>query len=166
VTERRVWIMSESDPALPDEEALSALLAASPHTGYNQEYPASSVPERIRQFHQLLGDLPIESTGAFLLYREPGADATRCVPLGQTLVVGRTPKNERNPAGSDLAFDDHAMSRTHFQIECADGLYVLRDLESHNGTYLNNEPEPISVVVLKAGDIILAGNVVFAFTGE
>ena len=57
------------------------------------------------------------------------------------------------------------MSRRHFEIKLTDGFYVLRDLESRNGTYVNDEPQRIREHVLKAGDIILAGGVIFVVTG-
>ena len=58
------------------------------------------------------------------------------------------------------------MSRRHFEIVRADGFYILRDLNSRNGTYLNNESERINERALKAGDLILAGRTLFAFTGN
>ena len=109
--------------------------------------------------------LPAKPDGVALLYQEPGTASVQCHPLGENLVVGRSRKNERNPAGCDLAFEDEQMSRRHFEIKLTDGFYVLRDLESRNGTYVNDDPQRIREHVLKAGDIILAGGVIFVFTG-
>ena len=156
--------MSESLSSLSDD-ALSALIGESPATICRLDFLTEDVWERIRTFSELHGSLPIKPTGAALLYREPGATCARYAPLGPMLVVGRTPKSERHPAGSDLALDAQTMSRTHFEIRYADGFYLLRDLDSQNGTYMNDDAERVRESVLKAGDTILAGEVIFVFTG-
>ena len=58
------------------------------------------------------------------------------------------------------------MSREHFKITLTDGFYVLKDLDSLNGTFVNDEPHAIKEnVILIAGTAIHAGDVVFVFTG-
>lgn len=156
--------MSESPSSLSDD-SLSALIGESRATIRKLDFLTERVWERIRTFSELHGSLSIKPTGAALLYQEPGAACARYAPLGLVLVIGRTPKSERHPAGSDLAFDAQTMSRTHFEIRYADGFYLLRDLDSQNGTYINDDVERVRESVLKAGDIILAGEVIFVFTG-
>ena len=53
------------------------------------------------------------------------------IPLeSHRLVVGRA-------AEADLTLDDHAVSSEHFAIEVRGHEVFVRDLSSHNGTYLN-----------------------------
>lgn len=156
--------MNESPAALSDE-ALSRLLFDSHVTTRCAAGATDAVLGRLRRFSQFYGSLGNKPDGAALLCQEPGTGAVQCHPLGPNLVVGRSGKGERNPAGCDLAFADDQMSRRHFEIQLADGFYILRDLESRNGTYVNDDPRRIREHVLKAGDIILAGGVIFVFSG-
>ena len=113
----------------------------------------------------MYGDLESKPEGVALLFRESATAPVRFQPIGRNLVVGRLPKGDSNAAGCDLALEDDRMSRRHFEIALADGLYLLRDLESRNGTYVNGDPTRIREIALKDGDLISAGGVVFAFTG-
>ena len=54
------------------------------------------------------------------------------------------------------------MSRRHFQIVTEGGGYILRDLGSKNGTFLNGE-KVWKETELKSGDIIKAGTEEFEF---
>ena len=57
------------------------------------------------------------------------------------------------------------MSRTHFEVVPEkDGLYVVRDLGSTNGVYINGSRTSEDPLV--AGTEIRAGNTMFFFTGE
>ncbi len=76
--------------------------------------------------------------------------------LSQTkiLTVGRQP-------GVHLLIDEATVSRRHAEIGCANGQYVLQDLGSSNGTFVNDVPlEPASTYVLKANDIVRFGKTV------
>jgi DNA-binding NtrC family response regulator len=63
------------------------------------------------------------------------------------------------PLGSDpaagLRLTDRGVSRRHAVIEYADGEYVLKDLGSTNGTYVNGRR--IQTILLVAGDLIGIG---------
>src|SRR5437660_4792188 len=71
---------------------------------------------------------------------------------GETVSIGRTPK-----ASNPLA--DNFMSGAHFAVECDANGCRLRDLNSRNGTKLNNEL--VTEAVLKNGDQIHAGRTDF-----
>jgi type II secretory ATPase GspE/PulE/Tfp pilus assembly ATPase PilB-like protein len=58
-------------------------------------------------------------------------------------------------AGCDIVLDEKLASRTHCQIERVGSDYVLRDLESRNGTRVNGEL--ISSHVLATNDVISIG---------
>ena len=157
--------MTESLSSLTDSE-LSSLIAESSATIQITSTPTREVFDRISQFNRLLGAVAGKPTGKALLYRVPGSGEVRFETLCERMVVGRLRKSERNPAGCDLAFPELSeMSRKHFEIVLTDGFFVVRDLGSQNGTYINNQPTRIRAEVLKAGDIIVAGGVDFAYTG-
>ena len=119
----------------------------------------------MRRFISLYAQLSTKPKGAALLYQDLESPTAHYCELDRELIVGRLSRSERHPEGSHLAVVDAQMSRTHFVISLADNFYIVRDLQSRNGTYLNNEPGRIEERVLKAGDVILAGASLFVFTG-
>lgn len=72
---------------------------------------------------------------------------------GQVVRVGRTDK-------SDFATQDTYMSGLHFAVECGDESCRLHDLNSRNGTLLNDQSVQGSAV-LRDGDRIFAGQTNF-----
>lgn len=61
-------------------------------------------------------------------------------------------KRENN----DLIIDDKTVSRTHFEIIQTEDSYLLKDLESTNGTYINDLR--VKEAYLSPGDVIQIGN--------
>lgn len=62
--------------------------------------------------------------------------------------------------GVDLSIEHPSMSRRHAEISYVNGQYVLRDLASTNGTFLNDKRvEPGSVHRLRANDALRFGQV-------
>ncbi|MCS7047611.1 MAG: GGDEF domain-containing protein [Gemmataceae bacterium] len=83
----------------------------------------------------------------------PGMGTRYC--LGDTpLVIGRG--ND-----CDILINDHSVSRRHARIQPgADGYYAV-DLQSTNGTYVNDVPA--SMCKLKDGDYLRIGNCIYRF---
>lgn len=77
-------------------------------------------------------------------------DGVDTFPLRQTVItIGRRPDNH-------LSIDDPRVSRTHAQIRATRGRYVLFDLNSTGGTFVNGQR--VTHQALKPGDVIsLAG---------
>ncbi len=73
------------------------------------------------------------------------------------MLIGRTGK-------SDIFIDDSSVSREHALIERKDGRYILEDLKSTNGTFINGEF--VDLRVLSHGDKIRIGNTVLQFIVE
>jgi ABC-2 type transport system ATP-binding protein len=71
-------------------------------------------------------------TGAELRVIE-GPDAGQRVELSQGLVVGR------DHGSADFVLEDDQVSRRHVQVAVEDGVAVLQDLGSTNGTYLDGQ---------------------------
>ncbi len=64
--------------------------------------------------------------------------------------------------GNDIAVEDHEASRRHAEIRKHNDTFVLTDLDSSNGTFLNNGR--ISEVELKSGDRIQIGRTLFLYS--
>jgi diguanylate cyclase (GGDEF)-like protein len=61
----------------------------------------------------------------------------------------------------DIRINDHSVSRRHARIQPgSDGFYAL-DLQSTNGTYVNNEPAKMRQ--LKDGDYLRVGNCIYRY---
>lgn len=63
--------------------------------------------------------------------------------------------------GSDIIINDPEVSRKHCAIDIYENKFVIRDLESTNGTYLNDTR--IKEDLLKEGDRIRIGNTLLTF---
>jgi diguanylate cyclase (GGDEF)-like protein len=84
-----------------------------------------------------------------------GDDLGRRVPLGsEPTVIGRSSK-------CDVQLDQESVSRNHARISRQRAHYVIRDLGSTNGTYVNDEL--VDEVVLRDGDQLKIGRTIFKF---
>jgi NADPH-dependent 2,4-dienoyl-CoA reductase/sulfur reductase-like enzyme len=80
-------------------------------------------------------------------YIAPRSAETRLSPTG-VLTIGREPN-------ASLLINHYAVSRRHAEITYANGHYLLRDLGSRNGTFLNDiRLEPYKVHILNPHDQI------------
>jgi pSer/pThr/pTyr-binding forkhead associated (FHA) protein len=85
---------------------------------------------------------------ARLVARRPSEGGEARLDGRALVVVGRSPS-------SDLQLRDRAVSRRHCEIAPEAGEYVLRDLGSNNGTFLNGRP--VRSASLRDGDVIRVG---------
>ncbi len=77
-----------------------------------------------------------------------GESVTRLMPEGR-ITLGRAPAN-------DIVLHDERASRVHAEVVAADGGWIVRDLESRNGTTVNGDAIA-TVRRLAAGDVIQIG---------
>src|SRR3954453_22396073 len=77
-----------------------------------------------------LGDIP-EGAGLLVVTRGPNA-GSRLALTKPVTTIGRHPD-------SDIFLDDITVSRRHAEIQRAGAGFVVRDVGSLNGTYLNRE---------------------------
>lgn len=101
-----------------------------------------------------------EPPALLIVYRPSAADADPVdqeIPLlGDTFSIGRAEEN-------DLALvHDRRVSRQHAEIRRQDGVWVLHDLNSTNGTFVN-ERRLAEPWLLRDGDTIRIGVTTFAF---
>jgi hypothetical protein len=91
--------------------------------------------------------------GAFLI-----VDGTRLFPLELPVVnIGRRPDNQ-------LVIDDARISRTHAQLRLVGGQYVIFDLDSSGGTWVNGKP--VRQQRLRPGDVILLSGLPLVYGQE
>ena len=79
-------------------------------------------------------------------------------PIDEAISLGRHGDN-------DIVIKDPYISKEHFQIVEDEGKYYLEDLNSSNGTYLN-EDMVLDVAKLMNGDIIRIGQIEFLFVNR
>lgn len=66
-------------------------------------------------------------------------------------------------ADCEICLQDQAVSGKHASLSYKDGKFVLTDLDSTNGTYVNDFAEAVARVELKDGDVIRAGETSLKF---
>ncbi len=76
------------------------------------------------------------------------------LPGNRPAIIGRAPE-------ADIVIADEKASRFHAEIRFWDGEYVVKDLRSRNGTFVNGTQ--ISVTVLQPGDTIRIGAIHMVF---
>lgn len=86
---------------------------------------------------------------------------TRGTQSGRRLTIVQWPATIGRDASSVIPIDDHRVSRYHARIKKRDQLYILEDLQSKNGTWLNGDK--VSNSVINSGDKILIGDTEIVF---
>jgi pSer/pThr/pTyr-binding forkhead associated (FHA) protein len=84
-----------------------------------------------------------------LILLQKNGSAKQINVLGTPYVIGRADS-------SDLVLDNPLVSRSHAVFETLGNNMTIRDLQSHNGTYVNGERR--DVVALNSGDEIKIGS--------
>ena len=87
-----------------------------------------------------------------LVVLEPTAQRGRTFPLGAEVTVGRA-------AGCQITLDDTYASQIHARVFQRDGQYLVEDLGSTNGTYLNRH-KVAGPMLVHTGDRLQIGNTV------
>ena len=67
------------------------------------------------------------------LIPQSGPMAGQRIPVGQNIILGRT-------ATDGCVVEDSAASRKHVEITAREGAYFWEDLDSTNGTFINDKP--------------------------
>ncbi|MEM9906575.1 MAG: FHA domain-containing protein [Cyanobacteria bacterium P01_D01_bin.44] len=92
----------------------------------------------------------------YLVSNLPTGQSQRFVAKNGTWAMGRDPRQ------SDLVIPDKRLSRCHAAIQYGKDGFLISDLESTNGTYVNGELVR-RVYTLKDGDRVRLGRVTFHF---
>ena len=92
---------------------------------------------------------------ARLIDEAGGSKEAREIPLSdQEVLIGRDPD-------ATICLNNRAVSRRHCVVRREDGRFVVHDLGSHNGTFVNNVQ--ITEHVLQHGDVIAVSGYSFIF---
>lgn len=106
--------------------------------------------------------LPSEQLEAVLVHHP---DAGAHLQLAETPLSQTTPLSIGRQAGAHLLIDEASISRRHAIINYINKQYMLQELGSTNGTFVNNEPiELARPYILQPNDLLRIGNsVTFRF---
>ncbi len=91
-----------------------------------------------------------------LVVLEPTDQSGRAYPLAAEVTVGRA-------AGCQITLDDTFASQIHARVFQRDGQYLVEDLGSTNGTYLNRH-KVSGPMLIHRGDRLQIGNTVMELT--
>jgi diguanylate cyclase (GGDEF)-like protein len=99
---------------------------------------------------------PVSQANACLVHIYPtGANIGRRYALAQAQInLGRGEE-------CDIRITDHSVSRRHARIECSPSGILLSDLDSTNGTFVNDRS--ITSTVLQDGDYVRVGNCIYRY---
>lgn len=103
----------------------------------------------------------ISVSGAFILptlhvLQGPDKGRTYDTP-SEPAIIGRS--------SDQIQLTDNSASRRHAEIRPANGTWMLEDLNSSNGTYLNGQ-RIVAAAELKHGDQIKVGSTLLVFSGQ
>lgn len=97
---------------------------------------------------------------AFYIIIETGPDAGRRFDLrGGSIVIGRDPTN-------DIVLDDIEVSRKHARLIAQSGGYVIEDMGSTNGTYVDEERIRAMLPLRPGTRVRLGENITFMYEAE
>jgi pSer/pThr/pTyr-binding forkhead associated (FHA) protein len=110
----------------------------------------------------LLSDGPLKPVGDGILHLFIVSSGRHLdVHVNRELTIGRRDKNNQSIPDIDFADDDgyeKGVSRKHAALAIRQGEYVLKDLGSSNGTFVNHSPlVPHEYILLQHGDKITFG---------
>ena len=83
--------------------------------------------------------------------------------LGKRFVLQKDVTNIGRDRDNDIVLDSDSVSRRHAKIEHRDGHFHVVDLDSTNGTFINDEAEPATVSQMRRGDQLKIGDTIFKY---
>lgn len=149
-------------PAAPQAAAGAPQAPAQPQQGWPQtpqtpapqaQFPPAPVPQQSSAAGGAAGAPPV--------YGDRSPTTFHQLSLGRVMRIGRALENE-------LVVSDLQVSRLHAEFTAMpDGRFEIRDLGSHNGTYVNGQPIAKSgTVLLSPDDVVGVGHSAFRLVGD
>jgi len=121
-----------------------------------------AIPSGMRMAAPSLLPSPPSGGVALAVPAPPGSSGSLHVRGGSSVDLGDVTRIGRRP-DSELVVADPLVSGTHAEVRSIDGVYVLADAGSRNGTFLNDaqvmEPMPLS-----EGDVVRVGDTEIVFS--
>ncbi|MGW9439047.1 FHA domain-containing protein [Streptomyces sp. NPDC055607] len=129
---------------------------APPQQNWQQQPAQPQVPHQQGPGH----GHPGAAAGASSAYSDRSPTTFHELSLGRVMRIGRALENE-------LVVSDLQVSRNHAEFHATpDGRFEIRDLGSHNGTYVNGQPIPKGgTALLGPQDIVGVGHSTFRIVG-
>lgn len=142
------WAPQQPQQAAPQQQA--------PQQAWQQQAPPA---QQQPHFPQQQG--PGQGAGAPPVYGDRSPTTFHQMALGRVMRIGRALENE-------LVVSDLQVSRHHAEFHATpDGRMEIRDLGSHNGTYVNGMPVAKGgTAVLGPNDIVGVGHSTFRIVGD
>ncbi len=138
-------------------------------TGYQGSPPAVTVKTRLES------DVPREGTGTATSRRSVMLADKRKAPVvgwfvaltgpqqGEDFRIREGPNTIGSASDADIVLRDSAISGKHASLRYKDQKFTITDLDSTNGTFLNDRADPIAREELKDNDTIRIGDVTLKF---
>ncbi|MGP3921896.1 FHA domain-containing protein [Streptomyces sp. 8N616] len=133
--------------------------APAPHIP-QQQAPAAHIPHQAGAHHQHSVN-PLQGGGVPQGPGDRGPTGFHQLAVGRVMGIGRALDNE-------LVVSDLQVSRHHAEFQSTpDGRFEIRDLGSHNGTYVNGQPLPKSgSALIGPNDTVGVGHSTFRVVGD
>ncbi|MFH9721346.1 FHA domain-containing protein [Streptomyces sp. NPDC017254] len=150
--EQAEWITHQAPPQHQAPQQPNWQQPAPPHVP--RQAPQQQVP------HQQGHGRPGAPAGASSAYADRSPTTFHQLALGHVMRIGRALENE-------LVVSDLQVSRHHAEFHATpDGRFEIRDLGSHNGTYVNGQPiTKGGTALLGPQDIVGVGHSTFRLVG-
>jgi hypothetical protein len=144
-------------------------------TGYQPGSPAVTVKTRLDPEVSREGAASREATATGTTRRTVVLSDKRKPPVvgwfvaltgqqkGEDFRVREGPNVIGSASDADIVLRDTAISGKHASLRYKDQKFTITDLDSTNGTYLNDRADPIAREELKDGDVIRVGEVTLKF---
>jgi ABC-type multidrug transport system ATPase subunit/pSer/pThr/pTyr-binding forkhead associated (FHA) protein len=133
-----------------------------PQPGWQQPQQAAAFPQQqAGPADQYVQKTPGGGAGAPPVYGDRSPTTFHQFALGRVMRIGRALENE-------LVVSDLQVSRHHAEFHATpDGRFEIRDLGSHNGTYVNGQPiAKGGSALLGPSDIVGVGHSTFRIVGD
>src|ERR1700722_17004728 len=143
-------------------------------TGYQPGPPAVTVTTRLESDGSPQG-APREATPHATTRRTVFVSDKRKSPVvgwfvaltgqqkGEDFRIREGPNTIGSEPDADIVLHDSAIAGKHASLRYKDQKFTITDLDSTNGTFLNDRPDPIAREELKDNDIIRMGEVTLKF---
>ncbi|MGW3558420.1 FHA domain-containing protein [Streptomyces sp. NPDC000963] len=151
--EQAEWVTHQAPHQAPQHQPPHQ---APPQQNWQQQPAQPQVPHQQGPGH----GHPGAAAGASSAYSDRSPTTFHELSLGRVMRIGRALENE-------LVVSDLQVSRNHAEFHATpDGRFEIRDLGSHNGTYVNGQPIPKGgTALLGPQDIVGVGHSTFRIVG-
>ncbi|MFF9911258.1 FHA domain-containing protein [Streptomyces sp. NPDC013457] len=144
------WATHQAPPQQGQNQAPQQAWPQQAPQGQHQQYPQQHLPHQqggpVEQLAQKVPGQGGGAAGAPPVYGDRSPTTFHQLALGHVMRIGRALENE-------LVVSDLQVSRHHAEFHATpDGRFEIRDLGSHNGTYVNGQP------IAKGGSVLIGPN--------